>query len=80
MSKGVIEIIEMSDWWDCDQCGGNSEDGGIVKIDGEVIFEHIPRASCFNNEDISVQDMLIIALEHLGYEVKRSYEDLNKEE
>ena len=47
MSKIVIQV--MSDWNDCEQCGGGTEDGGVITIDGEVVFEHIPNASCFGN-------------------------------
>ena len=36
MSKVVIQV--MSDWNDCEQCGGGSEDGGVVMIDNEVVF------------------------------------------
>ena len=39
MSKVVIQI--MSDWNDCEQCGGGSEDGGVIMIDNEVVFETV---------------------------------------
>ena len=56
MSKVVIQV--MSDWNDCEQCGGGHEDGGVITIDGEVVFEHIPNASCFGNSSVSDYDLL----------------------
>lgn len=78
MSK--IEIIIMSDYNECEQCGGAYEDGGVVKIDGKVVFEHIPQASCFGNEDVSTEGLLIEALKVLGHDVQFSYDDLSGEE
>ena len=78
MSK--IEIIVISDHNNCDQCGGGYEDGGVVKINGKVVFEHVPRASCFDNKDVTTEDLLVEALKALGHEVEFSYDDLSGEE
>ena len=71
MSKVVIQV--MSDWNDCEQCGGSSEYGGVIMIDDEVVFEHIPLASCFGNNSISDYDLLKLALEKLGHTLEIEY-------
>ena len=71
MSKVVIQV--MSDWNDCEQCGGGTEDGGVITIDGEVVFEHIPNASCFGNSSVSDYDLLRLALEKLGHSLEIEY-------
>lgn len=68
MSKVVIQV--MSDWNDCEQCGGGYEDGGVIIIDDEVVFEHIPNASCFGNSSVSDYDLFKLALEKLGHSLE----------
>ena len=68
MSKVVIQV--MSDWNDCEQCGGGSEDGGVIMIDNEVVFEHIPLAYCFGNKSYYESDLLNIAIEKLGHTIR----------
>ena len=71
MGKIVIQV--MSDWNDCEQCGGGTEYGGVITIDGEVVFEHIPNASCFGNISVSDYDLLRLALEKLGHSLEIEY-------
>ena len=71
MSKIEIEVME--DWNDCEQCGGGSEEGGRVIIDGVVVFEHIPIGSCFGNKSVSEQQLIYKALEHLGHTLEIGY-------
>jgi hypothetical protein len=65
-----IEIEWLSDSNDCDQCGGGYADGARVTLDGELLLELIPRASCFGSTDdwseAAVHDAILRAL---GYEV-----------
>ena len=74
MSKIKIEV--MSDWNDCEQCGGGSEDGGRVIIDDKVVFEHIPCGSCFGNNSVREEQLIRIALEKLGHTLEISYESV----
>ena len=71
MSKVVIQV--MSDWNDCEQCGGGSEDDGVIVIDNEVVFEHIPQAYCYGNNSISDYDLLKLAFEKLGHTLEIEY-------
>lgn len=71
MKKVLIEV--MSDLNDCEQCVGGSEDGGRVTIDGAVVFEHIPQASCFGNVSVSTEQLLIEALNSFGCDVDIKY-------
>lgn len=68
MKKIVIE--QMTDYSDCEQCGGGSEQGGRVTVDGKVVFDHIPVGSCYGNNDFYVEDLLVEALNYLGYDVE----------
>ncbi|MEG2707337.1 MAG: hypothetical protein RR959_08350 [Erysipelotrichaceae bacterium] len=78
MSKIVIEV--MSDWNECEQCGGGSEDGGRIIVNGEVVFEHIPSASCYGNESYYEYDLVRIALEKLGYSLEIKYSSTSNED
>lgn len=75
-----VLIETMSDWSECEQCGGNSEDGGRVTIDGKVVFEHIPTASCYGNVSVSSEELLIETLKALGGEVNIIYQNLTNYE
>lgn len=72
-----IKVIEMSDYADCEQCGGNYADGGVVKIDGEVVLDFTPTAACFGNHNISLAGLLLKTLEHLGHTVEVTHEDVS---
>ena len=78
MSNILIEV--MSDWTYCEQCGGGSEDGGVIMIDNEVVFEHIPQASCFGNNSISDYDLLKLAFEKLGHTLEIKYTEINDDD
>jgi hypothetical protein len=78
MSNILIEV--MSDWNYCKQCGGSSENGGRITINGEVVFEHIPVASCFGNESYNESDLLRMAIEKLGYSLEIKYTETNDDE
>ena len=79
MSKVVIQV--MSDWNDCEQCGGGSEyGGGRITINGEVVFEHIPIASCFGNKSYYESDLLNMAIEKLGHSLEIEYVSVDEYE
>lgn len=78
MSKVVIQV--MSDWNDCEQCGGGSEDGGVIMIDDKVVFEQLPLASCYGNNSISEYDLLKLAFEKLGHTLEVEYVSIGEYE
>jgi hypothetical protein len=78
MSNILIEV--MSDWNYCEQCRGSSEDGGRITINEEVVFEHIPVASCFGNESYNESDLLRMAIEKLGHSLEIKYTEINDED
>lgn len=65
----VIEITTDSEYFDCEQCGGNSDSGGTVVIDGVEVFSYEPSASCWGNANYDESDLLFLALEKLGITV-----------
>ena len=78
MNKVVIQV--MSDWNYCEQCGGSSEDGGRIIINGEVVFEHISIASCFGNKSYYESDLLSMAIEKLGHSLEIEYVSVDEYE
>lgn len=64
-----IEIDWLSDYSDCEQCGGNYADGAIVRIDGKAALKLIPRAHCFGGDHYDERHVYRRILEHLGHEV-----------
>jgi hypothetical protein len=69
----TIEIEMLEDYNDCnhDGCSGGEEQGGRVWVDGELIWELIPNAGCWDNHyfpDGHAEGLTKIALKHLGIE------------
>ena len=55
-------------------------EGGVIMIDNEVVFEHIPQASCFGNNSISDYDLLKLAFEKLGHTLDIEYVSVDEYE
>lgn len=49
-----LEFFESYDYGDCDTCGGNYDNGLVVKVDGEVVVDSPAVASCFGGSDIQI--------------------------
>lgn len=64
-----IEIETTTDDHDCETCGGSYAEGGIVKVDGEVVLERQAVAHCFNGASFSEAELLVMALTKLGHEI-----------
>ena len=60
MNKVVIETKSICE--ECETCGTNYEEGGILKINDEVIFEYEPTGSCFSGSGFNVINFLARAL------------------
>lgn len=69
-----IKIEELYDSNDCETCGGGYESGGRVFFDGELVWEYVPHAGCYDNEYFDRTYMLQKALELLGHEVENDDE------
>lgn len=65
-----IKIQPLYDSNDCETCGGGTDHGGRIWIDGELIWEKIPVGYCYDNDYFSDVDFYKIILEHLGYTVE----------
>lgn len=65
MSLIKVELLE--DWNDCETCGGGTDYGGRVWIDGDLIWEDIPAGSCYDNRYLNETDLIRIALAKLGH-------------
>ena len=64
-----IEVFTEEDYSDCETCGVNSDSGGYVLIDGKEVFRYKPRASCYVSANYSGEDMILKALETIGFEI-----------
>lgn len=65
-----IKIEWLSDYSDCETCGGNYADGARVTIDGEVALDLEPAAHCYGGTHYDERDVFKRILEHLGHEVE----------
>lgn len=72
--KPNIEIVWISDYYDCDQCGGAGADGGIVKIDGEIVVDMTPKAHCYGGTSYSQDQVYAELFKHLGFNVTHSHD------
>jgi hypothetical protein len=66
-----IFIEYVSDYWDCETCGGSSADGATVEIDGKPFGDFYPAAHCYDSLTYSNDDIYCSLLEHLGITVKK---------
>ena len=66
MAKVKIECL--SDDCYCETCGGGYAEGGRIWINDQLVWEVIPVANCFSSTSYDVKEVLIIALEKLGFE------------
>ncbi len=67
-----LEIEWTTDTSECDQpgCSGGWADGATVKLNGEVILDLVPVATCFGDGDSwHYETVYKLILEKLGYEV-----------
>jgi hypothetical protein len=70
----LIEIEWIADYFDCETCGGAYADGAVVRMNGEVILELLPEASCYGGTSYEQEDVFKAIFKHLGYEVKDYHE------
>ena len=60
MNKIVIKTESV--WEECETCGSNFEEGGILKINDKVIFEYKPTGGCFTGQGYNLEYFLVRAL------------------
>jgi hypothetical protein len=73
MTKVTIQML--SDYNDCETCGGGSEEGGRIWIDGNLVWEEVPHAGCYDNKYYELSDLMKIALEKLGIDFEEVPEE-----
>ena len=71
--KPTIKIEWLSDYSDCEQCGGNYADGAIVYLNGDKFIDMAPAASCYGGQSWDDRDVFVAILEELGYSVEARY-------
>ena len=64
-----IEIESNNDQYECETCGMDWAQGGIVKVDGEVIIDLPAVAHCYGGQSYSEDDLLVMALKKMGIDV-----------
>jgi hypothetical protein len=57
----------LSDYSDCETCGGNYADGARVTIDGVEALELIPHAHCYGGDHWSELDVYKLIFARLGH-------------
>ena len=71
--KPTIKIEWLSDYSDCEQCGGNYADGAKVWLDGNEFLDLTPHASCFGGDHWDSHTVYEMIIKSLGYNVETGY-------
>jgi hypothetical protein len=64
-----IRIEKTWDSVDCETCGCSYADGARIYIDGLLVEELKPVASCFGGESYDDEAVFAAALKHLGHKL-----------
>ena len=67
MTKIIIKRTE--DKHECETCGSSWEESYMTKFNGEVIGKEAV-AHCFGAENTSLENVLILLLNRLGYDIE----------
>lgn len=70
-----IKIVWLSDYYECETCGGSYADGARVYLDGELLVEMEPVAHCFGGTHYDRDDVYKKILELTGHEVKEEEDE-----
>jgi len=65
-----INIEWTQDTSDCETCGMSWADGGKIYIDGKMVDEVEPVAYCFGGTSAGEDELLVLALAHIGISVE----------
>ena len=65
----VINIETTSDTYECKTCGMGWAEGGYIFLDGVKVDEFEPLAHCYGGQSASSDEILLIALAHMGIDV-----------
>ena len=68
----TIKIEWLMDRYNCETCGTSWAKGANVWIDGDLVLELQPHASCSHPSDYSDEDVYKAIFQQLGYEVEES--------
>jgi hypothetical protein len=64
-----IKIETLTDVYDCETCGPTFAQGGVVYIDDKEVIRREPDAYCYESQNFSASDLLVMALAKVGCEV-----------
>jgi hypothetical protein len=64
-----LTISRLSDEHDCETCGSSWAEGAEVRLNGNLILNLVPCASCFGDTSYGDSEVLLAILEHIGYAV-----------
>ena len=67
-----IKIEWLSEYSDCDQagCSGGYSEGARVTIDGKLVLDLTPSASCFGGDHYDTSEVYRRIFAHLGHTVE----------
>lgn len=72
MSK--IKIEWLSDYHDCETCGGSGAEGAKVYKDDILVLDLTPVAYCFDGTNYDQDDVIKEILKYLGHEAESTYD------
>lgn len=68
MSSNKVTITYTSDEHDCETCGSSFAESYILECDGKT-YGGAARVNCFDSTEYTVDQVLCMFLEDIGYEV-----------
>ena len=77
MSEKLVTITTRIDPFECGMCGPSGKFVGIVRVSDELCNhrELFTQALCDNSDPMDVRQMLVWALEYIGYKVEINERD-----
>lgn len=69
MSNNKIVIEHLVDEHDCETCGSSWAEGALITLPDSSTVELKPLANCFGGAHWDREEILLILLKKLGYEV-----------
>lgn len=69
-----LRIVWLEDSRDCEICGGSYANGFRAYLDGELIDEFEPFASCFDGQTIEGEEVWSRLFKHFDIELETDYE------
>lgn len=70
LPRHKLEIEWLYDYYDCEDCGMSDALGAIVRLNGAVIAELVPQASCYSSTTYDESEVYATIFNILGIDLE----------